>query len=151
MYCPNCLTEYREGFFECADCRVPLAPGFPPQLAPEPDSRAFGRPSRQSPYNGDIVLVNVLETNDPFGLSLATAALEDAGIEYLTPGGSARYEAGSAYTFGVGLSGFQKNPCRIQVAPEFAAEARTLLEPFQQPLSPAEIEAEPEADRPPHD
>ncbi len=24
MYCPRCKTEYREGFNECADCKIPL-------------------------------------------------------------------------------------------------------------------------------
>ena len=26
-YCPECLTEYREGSVECMDCGVPLGPG----------------------------------------------------------------------------------------------------------------------------
>jgi len=25
MYCPKCSGEYREGFYQCADCNVPLA------------------------------------------------------------------------------------------------------------------------------
>ena len=24
MYCPECKTEYRQGFYECADCKIPL-------------------------------------------------------------------------------------------------------------------------------
>jgi len=24
MFCPKCKVEYREGFFMCADCQVPL-------------------------------------------------------------------------------------------------------------------------------
>jgi len=24
MYCPKCKYEYRDGFFECPDCKVPL-------------------------------------------------------------------------------------------------------------------------------
>lgn len=34
-YCPQCLTEYREGSPECIDCGVPLKPGAPPHLVPE--------------------------------------------------------------------------------------------------------------------
>jgi hypothetical protein len=30
MHCPQCLTEYRDGFSECSDCHVALAPGLPP-------------------------------------------------------------------------------------------------------------------------
>lgn len=32
-FCPNCKTEYREGFTHCADCGAPLVPALPP--APE--------------------------------------------------------------------------------------------------------------------
>lgn len=30
-YCPQCLTEYREGSTECIDCGIPLKPGDPPR------------------------------------------------------------------------------------------------------------------------
>jgi hypothetical protein len=33
MFCPSCQAEYREGFTECADCRVPL---LHEPLAPPP-------------------------------------------------------------------------------------------------------------------
>ena len=29
MFCPSCRTEYREGFYTCADCSVPLVPELP--------------------------------------------------------------------------------------------------------------------------
>jgi hypothetical protein len=29
MVCPQCRTEYRPGFAECADCRVPLVDALP--------------------------------------------------------------------------------------------------------------------------
>jgi len=29
MFCPYCRTKYREGFTECADCRVPLFHALP--------------------------------------------------------------------------------------------------------------------------
>jgi hypothetical protein len=93
----------------------------------------------------------VLETNDPFALSLATAALEDAGIEYLAEGGIPKFDAGSPYTFGVGLSGFQKNSGQIQVAAEFAAEARELVGHFEEPLSPDEIDPDAATDSQPRD
>ena len=35
MFCPKCRCEYREGFSECADCKVPLVLELPPE--PEPD------------------------------------------------------------------------------------------------------------------
>lgn len=42
LYCPECLTEYREGATECMDCGVPLQPGPPPPPPPsleEPNVR----------------------------------------------------------------------------------------------------------------
>ena len=38
MFCPECSTEYRQGFFECADCRVALVESLPP----EPDHSGQG-------------------------------------------------------------------------------------------------------------
>src|ERR1035438_4132308 len=71
MHCPRCLTEYREGFSECADCHVPLAPGLPPAV-----------PTTQH----EVDLVTVLETSDPFVVNLGKATLEDGGIEYVVGG-----------------------------------------------------------------
>jgi hypothetical protein len=31
MFCPKCKSEYREGFYKCADCDVDLAYGQPPE------------------------------------------------------------------------------------------------------------------------
>ena len=66
MHCPQCLTEYRDGFFVCED---------------RPGGACTGASSRTAA--GDPVTnVSVFETNDPFALTLAKAALEDAGIDY---------------------------------------------------------------------
>ena len=145
MYCPQCLTEYRDGFYECTDCCMPLATGLPPQVPSDP--QGIAGPPLDSPNNGDLELVTVLETDDRYGLSLATAALEDAGIEYVIVGETARFDAGIPGVFGSGLSRFYDCPFRIQVASEFEARARDLLEPFQEPLPADEIEGETEPDR----
>lgn len=29
MFCPDCRCEYREGFTECSDCKIPLVPKLP--------------------------------------------------------------------------------------------------------------------------
>jgi hypothetical protein len=34
MYCPSCAGEYREGYFECADCKVPLVERLPADAPP---------------------------------------------------------------------------------------------------------------------
>ena len=67
MYCPQCLTEYRDGFNECADCRVALMAGTPPP---------------QAARDAAPVQVVVLETTDGFAVNLAKASLDDAGIGY---------------------------------------------------------------------
>ena len=35
MFCPQCRTEYREGFYTCTDCGVSLVSELPPESAPE--------------------------------------------------------------------------------------------------------------------
>src|SRR5262249_47890794 len=47
MYCPRCLTEYREGFAECVDCRIPLAAGPPP---PPSKLHELGPQRKAAPY-----------------------------------------------------------------------------------------------------
>ncbi len=78
MFCPQCKTEYRPGFTECADCRVPLVEQLPPDEpanVPDPDSR----------------FVDVLETWDMTDIAQIKAALEAAGIEYFIQGEIMRF------------------------------------------------------------
>jgi hypothetical protein len=124
MHCPQCLTEYRDGFSECSDCHVPLAPG------PPPASDAEGH---------KVTLVTVLETSDPFAVNLGKATLEDAGIEYVV-GGDDTAERGLT-----GMSPMGAMASRIQVELARAAEARELLEPLLNPEPIGEEEAEPGA------
>jgi hypothetical protein len=124
MHCPQCLTEYRDGFTECADCHVPLAAGFP--AAPPPEEH-------------NVKLVTVLETSDPFLVSLAKATLEDAGIEYVEAGDDAGERLLTAMPVGGHATQFQ-----VEAARE--AEARAALEPLENPEPDTEtaLESEPE-------
>src|SRR5579872_2384792 len=63
MFCPQCRTEYRDGFADCADCRVALVPVLEAEV--------------QDSTPG---LVSVFESNDRFALSLAKGSLACAGI-----------------------------------------------------------------------
>ena len=121
MYCPQCGCEYRDGFSECADCRVPLLAGTPPA---EPASE----------FDPTLDLVVVLETNDGFQLALVKGLLEEAGIPF--------YILGQIATLVTDVDGFLKKWTRVQVPRDREAEARQLLEDLT-PLEPGD-NAEPE-------
>jgi hypothetical protein len=63
VFCPQCKTEYRQGFSECSDCGVALVESLD---------------SAEDPTNQDLALA--WRGSDPAGFSAATAALEGAGI-----------------------------------------------------------------------
>jgi hypothetical protein len=124
MHCPQCLTEYRDGFTECADCRVPLAPGPPPPAEEEPAVEHAAE------------LISVFETSDPFAANLAKATLEDNGMEYVM-GGDDSEERGLS-----GMSPMGAMPSRFLVEAHLAESARELLEPLLHPQAITEEEAE---------
>ena len=124
MHCPRCLTEYREGFSECTDCHVALAPGPPPATREE---------------GHEVDLVTVLQTSDPFAANLAKATLEDAGIDYVAGGDDAN-ERGLT-----GMSPAGAMASQLQVESDRAEEAREALEPILNPEPIAELEEETEA------
>lgn len=67
-FCPQCLSEYREGFSHCADCDVDLIaklPAAPPEASPEGWTEIFRGMSAQA----DVL----------------RASLEAAEIETLSP------------------------------------------------------------------
>ena len=64
MYCPHCLSGYPVGVSACARCGASLVAELPPHQGTE---------NREE-------LVTVLVIEDSFGLKLATAALDEAGI-----------------------------------------------------------------------
>ena len=111
MYCPKCLTEYREGFTECADCHVPLESGDPP-----PENAGF---------DPNLDLVVVLETNERIQISFARALLEEAGIPY--------YVLGQIATLVLDVDPFLKKWVRLQVPRDREAEALEVLQPVLQP------------------
>jgi hypothetical protein len=110
MFCPECRSEYREGFTTCADCDVALVP----ELSPED-------------HEGED-LVTVYGVGDPGDLVLAKSLLDDAGIPHFELG------EGIQDLFGAGrLGGFSivAGPVQIQVPASRAEEARELLEELE--------------------
>jgi hypothetical protein len=106
MYCPECGSEYREGFFECVDCQVPLT-AEPPAEEPHPD----------------VHLVTVMAEEDPGRLALAESLLMDAEIPYAKKGDQVQD------LFGGGRIGFNPvvGPVLLQVPQEHAEAALALL------------------------
>lgn len=114
VYCPECLVEYREGFLECADCRVPLKPGLPP---PDPQPQP------------DLDTVVVWEGNDPLAVGFAKGTLEDAGIPFYVEGEETAIRIYS-------LSPLLNPWCRVMVARDREASARALFETLKEEGNP---------------
>jgi membrane protease YdiL (CAAX protease family) len=116
MFCPECGDEYREGFFECADCGVPLVEELPE--LPEPE------------HIPDAKLVTVLETGDPNELAFAESVLEDAGIPFVKLGDGLQ----GLYALGHLAFGFNPivGPVILQVSEEHAGAAAQLLAESEQ-------------------
>lgn len=112
MYCPQCATEYRDGFTECADCHVPLLAGKPPE---EPADS----------FNPTLDLVVILETNEQIQLALAEGLLEDANIPF--------FILGQIATLVQDVDGFLHKWVRVQVPRDREAEAKELLEGLLHP------------------
>jgi hypothetical protein len=99
-------------------------------LAPGPP------PAEKSPEH-EVDLVSVLESSDPFAVSLAKATLQDAGIPFVERGDDAEERGLTGMTpAGAGASQFMVESGR-------AEEARELLEPLLHPEPIAEEDAEP--------
>lgn len=110
MFCPECRSEYREGFTTCADCDVALVS----ELSPED-------------HEGEA-LVTVYEVGDPAFIALAQSLLNDAGIQHFELRDSIQD------LFGAGrLGGFNivAGPVQIQVPASRAEEARELLQELE--------------------
>jgi putative acetyltransferase len=121
VFCPECRSEYREGFTKCAECGVPLVDVLPDStgLVTEPDAR----------------IVTVYRTGDAALIALARSLLESAGIQYEAKGEGiqdffAMGRVANSFNIVVG-------PVEIQVEERDAEEAAALLKDLEanaQPL-----------------
>ena len=100
MICPECGSEYREGFTHCSDCDVDLVE--PPEEEP------------------DVELVSVYQSGNPALLPIVESLLRDAQIEFMTTGRSVQALQGA-----VGSSFVV--PVEFWVRSEYAEQALELL------------------------
>jgi hypothetical protein len=107
MFCPECRVEYREGFTECADCKVPLVEELQP----------LASPPEHEPEQSN--LVTILSTVNAATMALAKSILEDAKIRFNVKGELTK----AMFTIGI---------MQIQVAENDKEEARELLEGIEE-------------------
>jgi len=99
MFCPNCRSEYREGFTVCAECNVALVPELPPE--PEPEYVEWVTVLTTSDESSALVAETVLEAAE------IPCAIKGEGLEEIFP---------------------TMNAKEVQVPVEYEEEARQLLE-----------------------
>ena len=104
MYCPKCRSEFREGFFECSDCSVPLVEDLPPEK-PEPVP--------------EYVDFKEIKTSLDMGeIALIKSILDAHKIKYII------HNEFIGSTYGAAL------PARIFISEDQAQEAKELLKDF---------------------
>lgn len=65
MFCPQCRSEYREGFHRCADCNIELVNELLPELRPE--------------Y---VKYEKILSTFNPADIAFIKSILDGEGVTY---------------------------------------------------------------------
>jgi len=65
MFCPICVSEYREGFTECTDCKVALVDTLPPE--PELEYHEF---------------VELMTVRGEAHIALIRSVFDEADIDY---------------------------------------------------------------------
>ena len=81
MFCPKCSAEYREGFTECSDCKVPLVT-YPPNY---PEHEMESIPKTELGY---VNWVTVFSSRNLTLIGLAKSILDNAEIQYFARGES---------------------------------------------------------------
>jgi Putative prokaryotic signal transducing protein len=123
MICPECGSEYRPGYTQCADCAVALV---------EPEPEEAGEP--------DVELVQVFTSTNAAVLPLVESVLLDAEIEFMTK------SEGLQDLFALGRFGLGSNnligPAEIWVRKDDEAEARSLIEMLDEPVGEPEPQVE---------
>lgn len=116
MICPNCGSEYREGFTQCADCDVPLVEPGPEVEEGEPE----------------LELVKIFEGGNPAVLTLVESLLRDGEIEFMTRG-QALQDLFAIGRFGTGVNNVI-GPVEYWVRREDEEDARAILATLEEAI-----------------
>ena len=86
MYCPKCRSEYKPGFYECADCDVPLVYELPSQqpLTPEEEEAASLVEVFSTFNQAEVMLVKAYLDAEEITYHLQGELYSGSGI-YVTP------------------------------------------------------------------
>jgi hypothetical protein len=110
VFCPECRSEYREGFTKCSDCGVDLVSALPTERHPTPDN---------------IALVPVFESSDEAEMMVARSLLDGAGIAYFVENDRLQNMLGAGRLGGGNLI---TGPAVVVVREDEAADAAKLLD-----------------------
>ena len=101
MFCPKCKSEYREGFYKCADCGAVLVSEQPPELLEEVSY---------------VDLVEVFSTYQQSDIAFIKSVLDGEGINY--------FFSGESTTMMVGAGAY----ARLMVKADEAPRAKEILQ-----------------------
>jgi len=134
MFCPQCKSEYKEGYNLCAECNVALVSVLEESAEPA-SSMELG--------SGD--LVSVLTTLDTAFVSDVVVLLEEQGIPYMLQSGTAFGVADGL----VGTSGPLTWQAILWTPSAFVERAESILKQVRERFLQGEKEIESEPEREP--
>jgi hypothetical protein len=111
MICPNCDSEYREGYVRCSSCDVDLVALTEPPLA-----------------EADVALVKIYESGNAALVPLFKSLMADASIEYMVKNDPIHNLFGSNLNVAIG-------PVEFYVREDAVDEAREIVKTLEEPTS----------------
>jgi len=118
MYCPRCKSEFREGFFECSDCLVPLIEKLPPEEPKPIVEKSPPEEPKPTITSECIKFKKIKKSTDMGDIAIIKSILDDHQIKY------------SIYNEFLASAVAGKDAYRIMVSKDQAQEARELLKDF---------------------
>ena len=117
MYCPKCGSEFREGFFECSDCLVPLVENLP-SGDPKPIVEELPPEEAEPTIISECIKFKKIKKSTDMGdIAVIKSILDDHQIIY------------SIYNAFLD-SAFARDYYQIMVSKDQAQEVRELLKDF---------------------